>query len=87
MSRVRLPVAPVALAALLARARLIPVTFDGGSDPPRDPRHVLLAALGARARPGLVGARRHDHSSLERTPAEGFGAAPLSHGRHAAAIS
>jgi phosphatidylinositol-3-phosphatase len=62
------------------------VTWDEGADPPRDPGHVLLAALGPLVRPGAVDRVRHDHYGLERTLAEGFGLAPLAHARRAAAI-
>jgi phosphatidylinositol-3-phosphatase len=66
---------------------LILVTFDEGSDPPRDPRHVLLAALGRGVRAGVVDRWRHDHYGLERTLAEGFGVALLGHARHAVPIT
>jgi phosphatidylinositol-3-phosphatase len=66
---------------------LILVTFDEGSDPPRDPRHVLLAAVGPGVKAGVVDGGRHDHYGLERTLAEGFGIAPLGHARRAAAIT
>ena len=62
------------------------IAWDEGADPPRNPGHVLLAALGPLVRPGAVDRARHDHYGLERTLAEGFGVAPLAHARHAAAI-
>jgi hypothetical protein len=62
------------------------ITWDEGADPPHDPGHVLLAALGPLVRPGAVDRARHDHYGLERTLAEGFGLAPLAHARHAALI-
>jgi hypothetical protein len=63
------------------------VTWDEGSDPPQDPGHVLLAALGPLVRPGAVDATRHDHYGLERTLAVGFGVRPLARARTATALS
>jgi len=51
---------------------LILVTWDEGSDPPRNPHHVLLAALGSDVKPGLYGGR-FTHYSLLRTLEDGFG--------------
>ena len=63
------------------------ITWDEGSDPPQDPGHVLLAAVGPLVRPGAVDAVRHDHYGLERTLAEGFGVRPLAHARTATALT
>ena len=63
------------------------ITWDEGSDPPQEPGHVLLAALGPLIRPGAVDATRHDHYGLERTLAEGFGVRPLAHARTATAVT
>jgi hypothetical protein len=63
------------------------ITWDEGSDPPQDPGHVLLAALGPLVRPGAVDATRHDHYGLERTLAVGLGVRPLAHARTAPALS
>jgi hypothetical protein len=63
------------------------ITWDEGADPPNDPGHVLLAALGSSVRPGAVDNSRHNHYGLERTLAEGFGVRPLAHARHAAAVN
>jgi phosphatidylinositol-3-phosphatase len=63
------------------------ITWDEGSDPPQEPGHVLLAALGPLVRPGAVDATRHDHYGLERTLAEGFGLRPLAHARTATAVT
>jgi hypothetical protein len=63
------------------------VTWDEGADPPHDPGHVLLAAIGPLVRPGAVDRSRHDHYGLERTLAEGFGVRALAHARRAAAIT
>jgi len=63
------------------------ITWDEGADPPRNPGHVLLAALGPLVRPGATDAARHDHYGLERTLAEGFGVRPLARARRAAAIT
>jgi hypothetical protein len=62
------------------------ITWDEGADPPHDPAHVLLAALGPLVRPGATDRARHDHYGLERTLAQGFGVAPLAHARRASAI-
>jgi hypothetical protein len=66
---------------------VILITRDEGADPPHDPAHVLLVALGPLVRPGAVDATRHDHHGLERTLAEGFGVRPVRHARRAAAIT
>jgi phosphatidylinositol-3-phosphatase len=63
------------------------ITWDEGADPPRNPGHVLLAALGPLVRPGVVDRTRHDHYGLERTLAEGYGVRPLAHARRAAGIT
>jgi hypothetical protein len=63
------------------------ITWDEGADPPRNPGHVLLAALGPLVRPGATDAARHDHYGLERTLAEGFGVRPLVRARRAEAIT
>ena len=63
------------------------ITWDEGSDPPQDPGHVLLAALGPLVRPGAVDATRHDHYGLERTLADGFGVRALAHARTASAVT
>jgi hypothetical protein len=63
------------------------ITWDEGSDPPADPGHVLLAALGPLVRAGAVDAARHDHYGLERTLAEGFAVRPLAHARTATALN
>jgi two-component system, OmpR family, sensor kinase len=63
------------------------ITWDEGSDPPEDPGHVVLAALGPLVRPGAIDGARHDHYGLERTLAEGFGVRPLAHARTATALS
>jgi hypothetical protein len=65
----------------------IVITWDEGSDPPQDPGHVLLAALGPLVRPGAVDATRHDHYGLERTLAMGFGVRALAHARTATALT
>jgi phosphatidylinositol-3-phosphatase len=62
------------------------ITWDEGSDPPQDPGHVLLAALGPLVRPGAVDGARHDHYGLERTLAEGLGVRPLAHATTATAL-
>jgi phosphatidylinositol-3-phosphatase len=63
------------------------ITWDEGSDPPQDPGHVLLVALGPLVQPGAIDRTRHNHYGLERTLAAGFGVAPLAHARRAAAIT
>jgi phosphatidylinositol-3-phosphatase len=63
------------------------ITWDEGADPPQDPGHVLLAALGPLVRPGSVDRTRHDHYGLERTLAAGFGVPALAHARHAHGLS
>jgi hypothetical protein len=63
------------------------ITWDEGSDPPQDPGHVLLAALGPLIRPGAIDATRHDHYGLERTLADGFGLRALAHARTASAVT
>ena len=62
------------------------ITWDEGSDPPQDPGHVLLLALGPLVKPGAVDSTRHDHYGLERSLALGFGVHPLAHARRARAI-
>ena len=62
------------------------ITWDEGSDPPQDPGHVLLLALGLLVKPGAVDSTRHDHYGLERLLALGFGVHPLAHARRARAI-
>jgi phosphatidylinositol-3-phosphatase len=56
------------------RHSLIMVTWDEGSDPPRNPHHVLLAALGPDVKPGRYGAHL-THYSLLRTLEDGLGVA------------
>jgi hypothetical protein len=63
------------------------VTWDEGADPPHRPGHVLTAALGPLVRPGVVDAAHHDHYSLERTLAAGFGLPALKHARTATPIT
>jgi len=63
------------------------ITWDEGADPPHNPGHVLLAALGPPVRAGITDRSRHDHYGLERTLAQAFGVAPPAHARRAAAIT
>src|SRR4051794_24767118 len=78
--------APRCLCAGPAAARCA-WSSDEGSDPPQDPGHVLLAALGPLIRPGAIDATRHDHYGLERTLADGFGLRALAHARTAPALT
>jgi len=66
---------------------VILVTWDEGADPPNRPGHVLTAALGPLVRAGVTDATRHDHYSLERTLAAGFGVPALKHARSASPIT
>jgi hypothetical protein len=66
---------------------VILITWDEGADPPHRPGHVLTAALGPLVRAGATDATHHDHYSLERTLAAGFGLPALKHGRTASAIT
>jgi phosphatidylinositol-3-phosphatase len=62
------------------------VTWDEGAD--SNPKHVLLAAVGARVRPGVYGKARHTHYSLLRTLEDGFGISrKLAHAAHARPLS
>src|SRR5439155_21305953 len=49
------------------------VTWDEGADPPRNPKHVLLAVLGNHVKPGVYGKRRYTHYGLLRTLEDGYG--------------
>jgi hypothetical protein len=64
------------------------VTWDEGADPPRDPKHVLLAVIGAHVQPGVYGNGRYTHYSLLRTLEDGFGIPRhLAHAAHARPMS
>jgi len=56
---------------------LILVTWDEGADPPRDPTHVLLAAIGPQVQPGTYSGARLTHYGLLHTLENGFGLRPL----------
>jgi len=49
------------------------VTWDEGSDPPLNPKHVIAAVLANNVKPGSYGQRRFSHYSLLRTLEDGFG--------------
>jgi hypothetical protein len=55
------------------------VTWDEGSDPPLNPKHVLMAVIGPSVKPGVYAGGRFNHYSLLRTLEDGFGL-----GRHLA---
>jgi len=65
---------------------VILVTWDEGADPPKDPGHVGLLALGPLVNAGTVDRVRHNHYGLERTLAAGFRVAPLAHAKKSTAI-
>jgi hypothetical protein len=64
------------------------VTWDEGADPPRNPKHVLLAVIGSHVKPGVYGKSRYTHYSLLRTLEDGYGISHhLAHANRARAIS
>ena len=61
------------------------ITWDEGSDPPLDPRHVLTLVAGRAVRPGAY-SQRVNHYGLLRTIEDGLGLSHLAHARTAHAI-
>lgn len=62
------------------------VTWDEGSD--SDPKHVPMAVIGSRVKPGTYGGGRLTHYSLLRTLEDGFGISKhLAHAARARPIS
>ena len=49
------------------------VTWDEGSDPPLNPKHVVTAVIGPSIKPGVYAGGRFTHYSLLRTLEDGFG--------------
>jgi len=49
------------------------VTWDEGSDPPLNPKHVVTAVIGPSVKPGVYGGGPFNHYSLLRTLEDGFG--------------
>jgi len=49
------------------------VTWDEGSDPPLNPKHVVTAVIGPSVKPGVYAGGRFTHYSLLRTLEDGFG--------------
>jgi phosphatidylinositol-3-phosphatase len=49
------------------------VTWDEGADPPKNPKHVLLAVIGGHVKPGVYNKTRYSHYSLLRTLEDGYG--------------
>jgi phosphatidylinositol-3-phosphatase len=65
----------------------IVITWDEGDDAPFSPRHLVLAAIGPRVKPGTYGAH-FTHYSLLRTIEDGFGLRRhLAHAARAKAFS
>jgi phosphatidylinositol-3-phosphatase len=65
---------------------LIAITWDEGGDPPKDPRHVLLALKGPSVKPGVYAGTRLDHYSLLRTLEDGLAVSRLANARKAPVI-
>jgi phosphatidylinositol-3-phosphatase len=68
------------------RNGLVLITWDEGSDPPLDPHHVLMAAIGGQVAPGVYGGHL-THYGLLRTLEDGYGVPRLGAAAKAAPIT